>query len=209
MLAAAEASGTVTLWPLGAAQPLAATLPLKLGRVHQLAFAGTQFLIRAREGTRTALYEVATTGTSPALVRNLRVTWQGGGAAALWGVTGSDALSAPLLAAADTFPQQLVFSPDGRRLALRSDSRAVYLFGARSGQLLAGPLPGQEDIESVAFSPDSQTLATGTREGDVALRDAQMGRVRRRLPQRYGRTLALAFHRAAIPWRWAPRGAPR
>jgi WD40 repeat protein len=210
VLAAAEVSGAVTLWPLDAVQPLAATLPLKLERVHQLAFAGTQLLIRAQEGTRTALYEVATTGASPALVRNLRVTWQEG-SVALWDVTGSNALSAPLLAAADTFPQQLSFSPDGRRLSLRSDSRAVYLFGARSGRLLAGPLPGQDDIESVAFSPDSQTLVTGTREGDVALRDARTGRIRRRLPQTYGRALALAFHPGGHTtlWRWAPRGVSR
>lgn len=194
VLAAAEASGAVTLWPLDAAQPLATSLPVTSERVHQLAFAGTRLLVRAQEGTRTALYEVATSSASPALVRNLRVTWQQGAAAALWDVTGSEALSTPLLEAADTFPQQLSFSPDGRRLSLRSDSRAVYLFDARSRRLLAGPLPGQDDIESVAFSLDSQTLATGTREGDIALRDARTGRVRRRLPQRYGRALALAFH---------------
>ena len=67
----------------------------------------------------------------------------------------------------------VAFSPDGAMLATASGLRkenCVRHIWNRAGRLLAGPLVGhQAPVRSVAFSPDSQMVATGAEDGSLSL----------------------------------------
>jgi WD40 repeat protein len=61
----------------------------------------------------------------------------------------------------------VAFSPDGKQLAAGDPSRkAVYLWNAGSGALERTLRTGEAQPWSLAFSPDSKTLAVGGQKGD-------------------------------------------
>ncbi len=75
------------------------------------------------------------------------------------------------------------WSPDSRWIAIGTESRpySAWLVDAASGAVRE--LPGQLDLVSgVAFSPDSQVLATGTSEGSILIWDVSDGRLLQKLP---------------------------
>ncbi len=77
----------------------------------------------------------------------------------------------------------VAFSPNGQTLAAGTgvtvdgqDFGSVYLFDINSTQPLAGPLVGHEGyVESLAFSPDNQILASAGRDNKIILWDADDG----------------------------------
>ncbi|MFF4490020.1 hypothetical protein ACFY0F_26595 [Streptomyces sp. NPDC001544] len=92
----------------------------------------------------------------------------------------------------------VVFSPDGRTLASDEsgwDDGKIRLRDAATGKLrttLTGIPYGQES-ESLAFSPDSRTLASGGYDGKVRLWDAKTGKLRTALAENTNGVTSVAF----------------
>jgi WD40 repeat protein len=63
----------------------------------------------------------------------------------------------------------LVFSPDGRFLAGRSDDGSIVVFSTATGKQLARWQREQNSVSALAFSPDSRLLATGSLDGTILL----------------------------------------
>jgi WD40 repeat protein len=77
----------------------------------------------------------------------------------------------------------LRFSPDGKRLAEISDLDRVCLIDLPAGRVRHGPGGHRAAVYSLAFSPDSRTLALGTLGPAVQIRDAATGRLLRGLDE--------------------------
>jgi hypothetical protein len=77
----------------------------------------------------------------------------------------------------DGDPAHVVVSPDGTRLACRSDGdyRRVAVFDATSGKQTATCTGHRDNINALAFSPDSAWLVTGSVDRTVRLWDAATG----------------------------------
>ncbi|MDC0838019.1 trypsin-like peptidase domain-containing protein, partial [Limnoraphis robusta] len=71
-------------------------------------------------------------------------------------------------------------SADGQLLALRSN-KDIYLWDLSTGQLLRQLTGHTRDVRSVSFSPDGQTLASGSGDNTVRLWDVATGRELRQL----------------------------
>ena len=68
----------------------------------------------------------------------------------------------------------IVYSPDGARLGVAS-AIGIWVYDAKTYQeliLLAGHT---HSVFSVAFSPDGQTIASGSRDSTIRLWDARNG----------------------------------
>src|SRR5207244_4443277 len=55
---------------------------------------------------------------------------------------------------------RLVFSPDGKRLAIADDERHVRIWDMKRRALLAGSTDGNTSVSLLAFSPDGRRLLT-------------------------------------------------
>ncbi len=86
----------------------------------------------------------------------------------------------------------VVFSPDGKVLA-SAGGPGVKFWDATTGELL-GSLDGMASpAVMVAFSPDGRTLAVGSADGSVRLRDVDSGRESARMVGHAGEIRGLAF----------------
>jgi len=74
------------------------------------------------------------------------------------------------------FLSELLFSPDGRRLAVRGQEDQTQVFDARTGAPVTPLLRHAESGSGAAFSPDSQRIATGGSDGAVRIWSATDGR---------------------------------
>jgi eukaryotic-like serine/threonine-protein kinase len=77
-------------------------------------------------------------------------------------------------------PRLLIFSPDGRVLAVRRGATAkveeeIQLYDAASGQMLGVPLLHPKQVSSLAFSPDNRLLITGCEDGQVRFWETATG----------------------------------
>ena len=64
----------------------------------------------------------------------------------------------------------IAFSPDGNRLASGSKDQTLKLWNTRTGELQLTLAPHSGRIESLAFSADGQTLASGGGGGDTTIK---------------------------------------
>lgn len=96
----------------------------------------------------------------------------------------------------------VAFSPDGERLAAGTDSGAVHVWDSVAARgAPAGPptpparrLAGHADwVHAVAFSPDSELLASASGSGTIRIWDAATGALRQRLVGHGGRMFTVAF----------------
>jgi WD40 repeat protein len=75
-------------------------------------------------------------------------------------------------------PALVVFSPDGRTLALSGTDRTVKLFETTTGKLLATLTGDKTGVNGFAFSPDSRVAATrSVLDHSVSLWDAATGKL--------------------------------
>ena len=66
-----------------------------------------------------------------------------------------------------------LFSPNGQMLA-SGDSQAIHLWDVETGEILKTLSGG---VWSVSFSPDGQTLASGSWAGTIHLRDVETSKI--------------------------------
>src|SRR6185436_9907153 len=87
----------------------------------------------------------------------------------------------------------LIFSPDGKSLAVGSFGENCYLFDASSGKVLATLSGHGESARCVAFSPDSRTLVIGCYDESIRLWDWQKGEELKSLQGQGDRVFSVAF----------------
>lgn len=74
--------------------------------------------------------------------------------------------------ATDAAVRGLVFSPDGRRLAIGDRSGAVEVWSTETGLRLGNPLEGLPSVpHALAFNPDGKRLAAGDAAGNLSVWD--------------------------------------
>ena len=85
--------------------------------------------------------------------------------------------SSPAFPSTAGFPGHLVFSPDGKTLAVSGDKHCALclLDIATDKRLLAQKLSHEYDVRALSFSPDGKILATGGPDGLVLLWNALTG----------------------------------
>ena len=84
-------------------------------------------------------------------------------------------------------PHDIVYSPDGTRLAVTSHI-GIWLYDAHTGTELALLTGHTEGVLSSAYSPDGSTLASGSGDSTIRLWDATTGEHKQTL---YGHTQAV------------------
>jgi len=100
-----------------------------------------------------------------------------------WRITSKGPVTSRLPVAVSTSMGPLVFSADGRQLAIANISGQgdVGIVDARSGKTLA-TLAGHTDrVVGVVFSPDGQRVVTASRDGTARVWDTHSGRLLRTL----------------------------
>ena len=86
----------------------------------------------------------------------------------------------------------IAHSPDGARLAVAS-SIGIWLYDAVTHQEVALLTGHMDNVLSVAFSPDGQTLASGSRDGTVRLWEVNTGTHKRTLIRHAEEVISVAF----------------
>ncbi len=147
-LASGYANGTIRLWDVATGQPIGKTLNGHAGPVYSVAFSpGGQTLASGDFDNTVQLWDVGT----------------------------GRQIHAPLTG--HTYAVQSVAFSSQDMLASGSIDYTIRLWNPASGHLLPqSPLTGDTGfVNSVAFSPDGQTLASGAADGTVRLWDVATG----------------------------------
>jgi WD40 repeat protein len=158
------------------------------GDVKRLAFTDDDTLIVAGAGTlefwnvasrqnvmslrerRSRVANLATLG------RSVLVVLSEDGGVERWDLARAPKLSQQLTADLLDSPVRVVFSPDGRTLAVASYAQSARLWDVASRQWRDGPLKGHSGlVTSLAFSPDGRMLASGSYDQTARLWDASTG----------------------------------
>jgi WD40 repeat protein len=74
----------------------------------------------------------------------------------------------------------IALSPDGLTAGI-GNGNTVYLWNTQTGEMKQSLIGHRGSINSVAFSPDSKTIATGSQDNTVRLWDGQTGNLKRTL----------------------------
>jgi WD40 repeat protein len=107
--------------------------------------------------------------------------------------TPEDAPVAPVLRQGPYVYPRIVFSPDGKMLAMNRSRRTIPVWEAATGRRRL-VLAGHEDgTVFVAFSPDGRTLASSGWDNTIRLWDLESGRELRQLTGHRGKAGALVF----------------
>ena len=88
--------------------------------------------------------------------------------------------------------QRVAYSPDGKLLAA-CDSNQLKVYDSATGELIMGLSGHEKDVISIAFSPDSKYLATGSVDTTIRLWDASTGDLVRVLEGHSAEVGGLAF----------------
>jgi WD40 repeat protein len=94
----------------------------------------------------------------------------------------------PQLPCSEVWDGSVIYSSDSKTVAAPTET-GVVLWDVATGRQRAGPLAG----DCQAFTPDSGTLATGTRAGEILLWDPATGKLRRRFVERQSGVTCLAY----------------
>jgi WD40 repeat protein len=116
----------------------------------------------------------------------------------LWDVVTRQAIGQPPIFHAGALgPLELLFSPDGKTLAVMSSgttgSGIIQLFDVTTRQTIDSPLGGEESYASMAFSPDGKFMALGNTVGVISLWDVETHQVFSRLVGENGLMTSVAF----------------
>jgi WD40 repeat protein len=88
---------------------------------------------------------------------------------------------------------EVAFSPNGQMLAV-GDSMTVTLWSIANGQPIGQPLSVENQVTSIAFDPEGETLAAGTENGSIILWNTKTSKqIGRPLAEHKGRVSSLAF----------------
>ena len=87
---------------------------------------------------------------------------------------------------------EIAFSPDGSRLAV-SGSIGIWIYDAYTGAEIALITGHTESINSVAFTPNGFTIASGSDDNTIRLWDAHTGEHRQTLKGHTGCVSSVAF----------------
>ncbi|RKT88399.1 WD40 repeat [Saccharopolyspora antimicrobica] len=166
-LATTSDDGTARLWNATNGRPIGQTLTGHTAEVHSVAFSPDSRILA------TASHD---------------------GTARLWNATNGHPIGQPLTGHTD-WVRSVTFSPDSKTLATTSDDGTARLWNATNGHPIGQPLTGGtssvysaaadplsstllsiDTFDSVAFSPDSKTLATANSDGTARLWNATNGR---------------------------------
>ncbi|KAG9005803.1 hypothetical protein FRB90_010183 [Tulasnella sp. 427] len=106
----------------------------------------------------------------------------------LWKYYGNQAAVRVVKGEATTWPSNLwtrhvgakvttvVFSPDGRRIAVGTSAGSIHLKDASTGSTIGKTLEGHRScVKSICFSPNGKVLASGSDDGTVRLWDSHTG----------------------------------
>ncbi len=166
-LATGYDDGTARLWNIAADRPIRSFLT-DSGTVLSVAFSPDGKTLATGDDNGTAQLWNAATGRQ---IRSLRV-----------GV-GNSAVCASV--SIGNYVSSVAFSPDGKTLATSDDDGTLKLWNVATGKLissfaqapkgLTGTEPSCPALHSVAFSPDDQTLATGSDNGVADLWNVAIG----------------------------------
>lgn len=73
-------------------------------------------------------------------------------------------------------PDRTVFLPDGKRIVLGGDDKALHQFDAVTGAVIGTSLRHDGKVRAVAYSPDGKAILTGGHDRTARLWDAATGR---------------------------------
>jgi WD40 repeat protein len=174
-LASGSLDSTVRLWDVVTRQPVGEPLRGHTGAVYSVAFSPDGKIVASGSMDNTIRFWNVTTRlplgeplkghsdyvNSIAFSPDGKWLVSGGKAETILWNTKSD----QLLAWHTTERRNVVFSPDGKFLASGSDDNNIRLWDVTTHQPAGEPLKGRTfGVESIAFSPDSKILVTGTGE---------------------------------------------